>query len=71
MNRTIAAVTNFASAGTVRAALPIAFALSLIGSMWLAGGSEVFATLAAMQVALLAGAAAGRLAGNRRPAFAR
>jgi hypothetical protein len=65
MNRTTATATRFACAA------PFAITISLIGSVCLAGGSGLFATLAAMQIALIAGATAGRLAGNRRLAFAR
>nr|WP_294550170.1 hypothetical protein [uncultured Rhodopila sp.] len=71
MNRTIVTVKNVACADSARAAALVAISLSLIGSTCLSGGSVLFATLAAVQIALLIGAAAGRLAGNLRLAFAR
>jgi hypothetical protein len=70
MNRTIAAVKSFAFDGTVLTVAPFAITGSIAGSVYLAGNSAVFATLAAMQIALLFGIAAGRLAANRRLAFA-
>jgi cellulose synthase/poly-beta-1,6-N-acetylglucosamine synthase-like glycosyltransferase len=57
----------FASGKALRVAAPFLFLISLLGSVALAGGSVLFATLAALQIAVLIGAVAGALAGNAAP----
>lgn len=55
------------SGKALRVAAPFLIAISLLGSIALAGGSALFATLAAMQIAGLIGASAGALAGTAAP----
>ncbi len=57
----------FASGKALRVAAPFLIALSLLGSVALASTSIVFAMLAAMQIAGLAGAGPGVLAGATAP----
>ena len=62
---------SFASGKALRVAAPFLIVLGLLGSVILAAGSAGFATLAAMQIAGLLGAAVGALMGNAAPrAFA-
>ena len=58
---------SFASGKALRVAAPFLIVLGLLGSVVLAAGSAMFATLAAMQIAGLLGAAAGALLGASAP----
>jgi cellulose synthase/poly-beta-1,6-N-acetylglucosamine synthase-like glycosyltransferase len=58
---------SFASGKALRVAAPFLIVLGLLGSVILAAGSAVFATLAAAQIAGLLGAATGALLGNAAP----
>nr|WP_294508861.1 hypothetical protein [uncultured Rhodopila sp.] len=62
MKPLIAIVEAFTAGGTIRAAVPLLAALCLIAPIGLASDSALFATIAAMQIALMTGIAAGRLA---------
>nr|WP_294526237.1 hypothetical protein [uncultured Rhodopila sp.] len=57
----------FASGKALRVAAPFLIVLGLLGSLILAAGSAVFATLAAMQIAGLLSAEAGALLGSAEP----